>query len=323
MRCARCGAPATHKVDAIKAPISFEAVELDVCEECFYSWRPEIGRGGEIRWKKRGTITRKLLLIAVGSKRLARLVEKIAESWIGGLLSSRPFYWIGLAALPILPILLFYSIALHFVNPEPILKWKSIASSRPGLGTLIPLLDPLTISLNFWVAFLIAAVLHELAHAVVASRAGIKPTSVNLLFLGPIPFGIYVESPRVIKDVKVYAAGPAANITFAGVLAMVMAFLGKWQLILLPPEIFAVLGLPVEAPPALATISWIAFMNFWIVGLINASPLFPSLAGQGILSVYLWRKLGKRGAKAGFYISLGLGIVTAALIVVQSLPARL
>jgi len=323
MYCARCGAPATYKVEAVRDPLSFDAVELDVCEECFYSWHPSIDSKGGIRWTRRRAVSRKLLFIAISSSRLARLVERFARTWVGRLLSSCPFYWIGVLAFPILPALLFYNIALHFLNPAPILEWRSVTAGRPGLGTLIPLIDPLTISLNFWIAYLVAVVVHELAHVVVAVRAGVRPASISLLLLGPIPFGVSVEVPRLIRSARIYAAGPAANIALAGLLALVMALSGRAQLAILPPEILALLGIPVEAPPPLPTISWMAFINLWVAGILNASPLFPALDGQGMLSSYLWSRFGRRGARLGFYISLAFGIATVALIVAQSLPARL
>ena len=103
----------------------------------------------------------------------------------------------------------------------------------PGVAPLLPGVSlpnfPITIPLHGWISILIILVIHEGMHGVLARKAKIAIKSAGLLLFGILPIGAFVEpdekqlskSPEK-EQLRVFAAGPMANLTAA---AIVFAFL--------------------------------------------------------------------------------------------------
>jgi Zn-dependent protease/predicted transcriptional regulator len=134
----------------------------------------------------------------------------------------------------------------------------------------------------YWLAgfagalLLLASLLaHELAHAVVARRAGIEVKGITLwLFGGVASLGGEARNPGV--DFRIAAVGPATSLGLAAASAGIAAALDA-------------LGV---AHILVSVVWWLAGTNL-VLGLFNLIPGAP-LDGGRILRAYLWRRHGDR-----------------------------
>ncbi|WP_340682755.1 site-2 protease family protein [Amycolatopsis coloradensis] len=143
------------------------------------------------------------------------------------------------------------------------------------------------------VVFLGSILAHELAHAVVARRCGVKVKSLTLWMFGGIAiFGSTPKTPG--KDFRIAAAGPATSLALAAVFAGVAAGL----------DAFGVAHIAVSAG------WWLSGINL-LIALFNLLPGAP-LDGGRILRAYLWRRNGDftraalGAARTGRGIAFGL-----------------
>ncbi|OBF99853.1 zinc metalloprotease [Mycobacterium sp. 852014-52450_SCH5900713] len=145
---------------------------------------------------------------------------------------------------------------------------------------------------------LASLVAHELAHAVVARRAGVSVGSVTLwLFGGVTTLGGEAKTPKAAFRIAI--AGPATS------LALAAAFGG----------LVAALHTVRAAPIVIGVASWLAVINL-LLGLFNLLPGAP-LDGGRVLRAILWRRHGDSvrasigAAHAGrvvAFILIGLGL---------------
>ncbi|WP_322861576.1 site-2 protease family protein [Mycobacterium europaeum] len=120
---------------------------------------------------------------------------------------------------------------------------------------------------------LASLVAHELAHAVVARRAGVSVGSVTLwLFGGVTTLGGEAKTPRAAFRIAI--AGPATSLALAAIFGGLVAAL---------PTVGA-------APIVVGVASWLAGINL-LLGLFNLLPGAP-LDGGRVLRAYLWRRHG-------------------------------
>jgi Zn-dependent protease/CBS domain-containing protein len=114
---------------------------------------------------------------------------------------------------------------------------------------------------------------HELAHAIVARRAGVNVGSVTLwLFGGVTTLGSEAKTPKAAFRIAI--AGPATSLVLAG-------FFGA-----LVGALHSVRGAPIMVGVA----SWLAAINL-LLGLFNLLPGAP-LDGGRVLRAFLWRRHG-------------------------------
>ncbi|OBI27902.1 zinc metalloprotease [Mycobacterium sp. E1386] len=145
---------------------------------------------------------------------------------------------------------------------------------------------------------LASLVAHELAHAIVARRAGVSVGSVTLwLFGGVTTLGGEAKTPKAAFRIAI--AGPATS------LALAAAFGG----------LVAALHTVRAAPIVIGVASWLAVINL-LLGLFNLLPGAP-LDGGRVLRAILWRSHGDSvrasigAAHAGrvvAFILIGLGL---------------
>ncbi|OBH87637.1 site-2 protease family protein [Mycobacterium scrofulaceum] len=157
----------------------------------------------------------------------------------------------------------------------------------------------------YWVAgacgalvLLASLVAHELAHAVVARRAGVPVGSVTLwLFGGVTTLGGEAKTPAAAFRIAI--AGPATSLALAGMFG----------------GLVAVLPMVGAAPIAVGVASWLSGINL-LLGLFNLLPGAP-LDGGRVLRAVLWRRHGDSvrasigAAHAGrvvAFILIGLGL---------------
>ncbi|KKC03583.1 site-2 protease family protein [Mycobacterium nebraskense] len=120
---------------------------------------------------------------------------------------------------------------------------------------------------------LASLVAHELAHAVVARRAGVAVGSVTLwLFGGVTTLGGEAKTPKAAFRIAI--AGPATSLALAAIFGGLVAALST-------------VG---AAPIAVGVASWLAGINL-LLGLFNLLPGAP-LDGGRVLRAFLWRRHG-------------------------------
>ncbi|OBH17558.1 site-2 protease family protein [Mycobacterium sp. E3247] len=120
---------------------------------------------------------------------------------------------------------------------------------------------------------LASLVAHELAHAVVARRAGVAVGSVTLwLFGGVTTLGGEAKTPRAALRIAI--AGPATSLALAALFG----------------GLVVVLPMADAAPIVVGVASWLAGINL-LLGLFNLLPGAP-LDGGRVLRAFLWRRHG-------------------------------
>lgn len=106
------------------------------------------------------------------------------------------------------------------------------AKMAPSLRMLIglPVINPIIPLWYGLIGLIIAMVVHEFSHGILASFAKVKIKSLGVLFL-ILPLGAFVEpdeeelkSIKKIKRARVYAAGPAMNMVVALICAMIFSW---------------------------------------------------------------------------------------------------
>lgn len=160
----------------------------------------------------------------------------------------------------------------------------------------------------YWGAAVVAALVffssllaHELAHAVVARRAGMPVEGITLWALGGVSkFGD--DAPDSMTELRVAIAGPGTSV----VLGIVFFALTGLTNVLGGPDLLA------------ATLGWLAVINL-LLGFFNLMPAFP-LDGGRVLRAVVWgltddRLRATRTAAAigrGFgYVLVAIGFVVA------------
>lgn len=142
-------------------------------------------------------------------------------------------------------------------------------------------------------AFLGSILVHELSHALVARRSGLRVEAISLSLFGGLAH--MVDDPRTPRQAwRVAAAGPAASLALAaafGTTAVAVDALGG-------PGVAVRLAV------------WLAWANA-VLGLFNLLPGLP-LDGGRILQAWRWRRTGDRhratltAARAGRYVGLAV-----------------
>ena len=164
--------------------------------------------------------------------------------------------------------------------------------------TFLPQTVPGYAPLVYWVVGAVGAVLfyasllaHELSHAVVARRNGVKVAGITLWLFGGVS-QLEGEPPSPRAEAVIAGVGPLTSFVVAGV-----AF-GLAELI---PGINLTTAL----------LSWLGLVNL-ALGLFNLVPAFP-LDGGRLLNSYLWWRSGSRAR--GVHNAVRVGRVFAYLMI--------
>ena len=138
--------------------------------------------------------------------------------------------------------------------------------------------------------FFVSILLHELGHAVVALRQGLRTRSITLFVFGGV-----AQLEKDPKDGRtefwMAAAGPVASLALAGLF-------------------YALASLPFLGPSVAAVAKYLALINL-MLALFNLVPAFPMDGGR-LLRGALWGPLGKARATR---IASGAGTLFAFLLI--------
>ncbi|MQA75848.1 MAG: CBS domain-containing protein [Solirubrobacterales bacterium] len=171
---------------------------------------------------------------------------------------------------------------------------------RDVLGVDDSALEPYLLAVASALAFFASILLHELGHAVVATRLGIPITDITLwLFGGVARMSRDTDSPGA--EFKVAVAGPVVTAAIALACAAVgIAIAGAdefWTAmrVIEDPEISGVVAL----------LAWLASINLLVL-VFNLIPAFP-LDGGRIARAIAWRVTGDRNRATRLAAMLGQG----------------
>lgn len=95
-----------------------------------------------------------------------------------------------------------------------LLAWIGLAGAESGKGRSVA-------GLLFILLLFVCVVLHELSHAVVARRFGVRTLSITLYPIGGV--ALLEKSPRPRQEFWISLAGPVMNLLIAGLLAIGLA----------------------------------------------------------------------------------------------------
>jgi Zn-dependent protease len=167
-------------------------------------------------------------------------------------------------------------------------------------GELLPAQVPGLVPAAYWLAgaagaglFLASLLAHEIGHALVARRAGLRVRGITLWLLGGVAqLEDEPASPR--DELRVAIVGPAISLALAGGFGVAAA------------------ALSVVGAPALLVVvaAWLALGNV-ALGVFNLLPAAP-LDGGRVLRGLLWRRHGNRvraavtATRAGVWVGTGL-----------------
>ena len=147
-------------------------------------------------------------------------------------------------------------------------------------------------------------IIHELGHAIMARRQGIRVDRIELfLFGGFTQMSRDASSPG--EDFKIAAAGPLATLCFVILcLAVDMAIVGPHRLVHA-----AALDGTVQITPVLLSLSWLLFWNVLLLA-FNLVPAFP-LDGGRIARAIVWRFTGskRRGTMTAARMGQAFGLL--------------
>jgi Zn-dependent protease len=167
-------------------------------------------------------------------------------------------------------------------------------------GQLLPAQVPGLAPATYWMAGAVGAALflgsllaHEIGHALVARRAGLRVRSITLWLLGGVA-QLEDEPASPGDELRVAVVGPAVSLALAVGFGLAAAAL-------------SVVGGPVLV---VAVAAWLALANV-LLGLFNLLPAAP-LDGGRVLRGLLWRRHGSRvrasvaATRAGVWVGAGL-----------------
>ncbi|MCD6589720.1 site-2 protease family protein [Candidatus Woesearchaeota archaeon] len=164
--------------------------------------------------------------------------------------------FIALIGIILMFLYLFKGLISLFITPEappavsPLLPGVKI----PGTNIKLPLIES-------FIAIIIAVIIHEFSHGIVARSHGLKAKSTGIALIGPLPAAFVeldekrIERLKPIKQIDIFAAGPWSNIILA-----VIAFLFVFGITtalspLMPPTGFTIIGIDNNSPAMNANIS--------------------------------------------------------------------
>lgn len=189
------------------------------------------------------------------------------------------------------PIRAHWSVLVIVVVLVALLATSDLPALRPGEATAVYWL----LGVLGAVLFLASLIAHELAHAVVAMRFGMRVEAMTVWMVGGLT-ELDGEPPSPRADALIAAAGPFTSAVFAGAYALAAVALGTRS----------ALG---------ATFLWLAVMSAALV-VFNLLPGAP-LDGGRLLRAFLWYRTGdrvraaERAATVGRFVGIWLAVLGA------------
>ena len=150
------------------------------------------------------------------TKRGLGLMDKLGKWRV-----SKPLGWLMLALVPVEAALAIYVIAIEvtalYFSPEGAAIASSVRTISPLANFLLPGINPY-LPLSVWLAVIVAVVIHEASHGIVARNLGLRVKAAGVLLLIFLPIGAFVEvdekqmkASRSRDSLRVLGAGSGIN----------------------------------------------------------------------------------------------------------------
>jgi membrane-associated protease RseP (regulator of RpoE activity) len=162
-------------------------------------------------------------LLIIRTKRFAKVFDRL-----GSFRASKYLSWFFLILVPFVAGIALYLIVNSLIG---VLTTPAVAQVArqlgPGSILLLPGINPILPIVYGWIAIVVAIVIHEGAHGVIARNVGLRVKSSGLLFFLIIPIGAFVDvdeeqikTARARSSLKVMAGGVGGNI-LVGVVCLI------------------------------------------------------------------------------------------------------
>jgi membrane-associated protease RseP (regulator of RpoE activity) len=155
-------------------------------------------------------------IVMLRTKRGLSLMDSLGKRRI-----TKPLSWLMLYLMPIsggIALYLILSEVFVFLGPKGAATVSYIRTITPLANLLLPGINPYVPIVYGWLAIVVAIVIHEAAHGIVARSLGIPVKTAGMVFFLFIPIGAFVEvdetqmrETRPINSIKVLAAGSGIN----------------------------------------------------------------------------------------------------------------
>ncbi len=226
-------------------------------------------------------------IILLRTRRFQSLMDRLGASRI-----SRPAGWFLLYVMPVAAAIGFYLFASELgvlLSPRGAAVAQYVRSLSPLANLGIPGINPYLPIVDGWIALVIAMIIHEGAHGVVARSLGLPVKASGLLFFLFVPIGAFVDvDENAIKTAKasysgrVLAAGAGINLLvglvclllLVGVVSTMRSASQQGIGVVVAENsplskagvqtydyILAVNGVPLNDPSAISTSSWYKINN--------------------------------------------------------------
>jgi len=166
--------------------------------------------------------------ILVKSQKLSSVFDVLGQKRAVGFLG-----WAALVSVPVIAAtgMLLLLLSLHALISRPEVQEAQREAGVQSL-LLIPGLNPYLPILYGWLGLVIALIVHEGMHGVLARRLGYSVRSSGLILFTVIPIGAFVETDeeemktgKARDVVRILAGGPASNIAVALISLSLLIFL--------------------------------------------------------------------------------------------------
>ncbi len=170
--------------------------------------------------KEAKTVEISFPFILIRTKKGLSLIDRLAR-----LRSIKKLGWLLLYMLPIAAFVGFYLILRAVIALISSATLRSFAGQfNPLINLGIPGINPYLPIVYGWIALIIAMIVHEGMHGILARSTGLSVKSSGIILLLILPIGAFVDiDEKELKKAKakdsgrVLAAGPGANIITAGI----------------------------------------------------------------------------------------------------------
>jgi membrane-associated protease RseP (regulator of RpoE activity) len=160
-------------------------------------------------------VSRWFVFFMLRTRRGLGLMDKLGRWRI-----SRPLGWLMLYLMPIAGGIALYFIVqlvVIYLSPQGPAVAASVRTISPLANFLLPGINPY-LPLSVWLAVIVAVVIHESAHGIIARSLGLPIKSSGVLLLGFLPIGAFVEvDDKLLKEsrsrdsLRVLGAGSGIN----------------------------------------------------------------------------------------------------------------
>ncbi len=161
-------------------------------------------------------VSRWFLFFMLRTKRGLGLMDKLGNWRV-----SKPLGWLMVALVPVEAAIAIYVIAIEvsalYFSPEGAAIASSVRTISPLANFLLPGINPY-LPLSVWLAVIVAVVIHEASHGIVARNLGLRVKAAGVLLLAFLPIGAFVEvddkqmkQSRSRDSLRVLGAGSGIN----------------------------------------------------------------------------------------------------------------